>query len=242
LTVRFSEFERRAHQIFDGIPEDYREGVDALEVLREAMPHPSLPEIYTLGECRTETYPSEFGGPGDVRSMVVLFHGSFQRLSELDPDFSWEEELWETVTHEVQHHLESLALEDALEVRDWVEDQNFARREGEPFDPHFYRDGMRLEEGVFEVGGDVFVERALTPQAVSRRDPIRLEWEGRELELPLPEPVGDVHFVTVTDLQNAAGDLVVVLVRPRGLVAWMRDLFAGRRLEVLESEIESGSA
>jgi hypothetical protein len=237
--VRFARFERRAQEIFEGIPEAYREGVDGLEVLRDTMPHPSLPEIYTLGECRTETYPSEFGGPGEVRSIVVLFHGSFQRLSELDPEFDWEEELWETVTHEVQHHLESLALEDALEVRDWVEDQNFARREAESFDPFFFREGNRLEEGVFEVGGDVFVEREILPAAVSRRDPVVFEWQGRSLRVPLPDPVGDVHYLRVSAEDPGAGDLVLVLVRPRGFLAWLRDLLAGRRLEVLQTDTEA---
>ncbi|MDQ3557568.1 MAG: metallopeptidase family protein, partial [Gemmatimonadota bacterium] len=147
--VNFRDFDRRAREIFDGIPPDFREGVDGIDVRPDAVPHPALPEIYTLGECLTEHYPSEFGGPGEVLSTVVLYHGSFRRLAELDPEWDWEQELWETVTHEVRHHLESLAADDALEVQDYAEDQNFARREGASFDPFFYRQGVRVEEGVW---------------------------------------------------------------------------------------------
>ena len=35
---------------------------------------------------------------------------------------------------------------------DRAEDQNFARREGVPFDPFFFRDGEAIEPGAYEVG------------------------------------------------------------------------------------------
>src|SRR5699024_8517935 len=104
-----ADFERRAQEIFDEIPPEYREGVDGLAVYPDSVPHPSLPGIYTLGECRSEFYPSEYGGAGEVRSIVVLFHGSFRELAATDDEWEWEEELFETITHEVRHHLESLA-------------------------------------------------------------------------------------------------------------------------------------
>lgn len=52
--MRFEEFERRAWRLWQEIPQEYREGVDGLVVERDALPHPTLPEIYTLGECMTE--------------------------------------------------------------------------------------------------------------------------------------------------------------------------------------------
>lgn len=229
--MTYEEFERRAHEIFDEIPEEYREGVDGLVVERRAVLHPTLPEIYTLGECVTETYPSDYGGAGEVRSFVHLYYGSFLRLSRLDEEWDWEEELFETVTHEVRHHLESLALEDALEVQDWVEDQNFARREGEAFDPSFHHAGREVAPGVHEVGGDLFFERAVSGGEGS----VPFEWEGRTLRAPLPEPLGDVHFLTLEDLSADRGEVVLVLVRRRGLRERLRGLLSGRRPEVLSS-------
>ncbi len=233
----FTTFERRAHQIFDGIPAEYREGVDGLEVSRGAPPHPSLPDVFTLGECKSEFYPSEFGGAGEVRSIVVLHYGSFVELSRREDAWDWEGELFETITHEVRHHLESLASEDALEVLDYAMDQNFARREGEPFDPFFFRSGERLAEGVYEVDGDLFAEREVDARAVGGTVPLRVAFPAGEREVPWPARLGDVHFVRLAwDGGEEEGERFVVLVRRRGAWETLRALVRGAPLEVLESD------
>jgi hypothetical protein len=243
-------FDRRAHEIFDEIPPEYREGVDGLVVEAEVLEHPSLPGIYTLGECRSEFYPSEYGGAGEVRSIVVLHYGSFRELAATDESFDWEEELWETITHEVRHHLESLASEDALEVQDYVEDQNFARREGEPFDPFFYREGRQLAERAWEVDDDVFVEHEVEPApatggAGQRGGEVVFSLPGqrpgraRRYRVARPEPLGDVHFVTLSGVRSRRhhrGELVLVLIRRRGWRERVGAVFSGRAPEVLQSE------
>jgi hypothetical protein len=233
--VTFEEFRARAQEIFDDIPPEFRAGVDGLEVTRQTVPHPSIPEVYTLGECLSEHYPSEFGGPGEVRSVVALYYGSFLALSRLDETWDWEDELFETVTHEVRHHLESLALEDALEVQDYVEDQNFARRHGEAFDPFFFRSGAPLDGGAFEVGGDVFLEVPVEGGG-DPAGPIAFAWEGTTLRAPRPAPLGDVHFLRLEGLERERGDLYLVLVRRKGLGERVRDLLRGAGPEVLESD------
>lgn len=234
----FVTFRRRAHEIFDGIPPEYREGVDGLEVTRSAPPHPSLPDVFTLGECKSEYYPSEFGGAGEVRSIVVLHYGSFLALSRMDEGWDWEDELWETVTHEIRHHLESLASEDALEEIDYAEDQNFARREGESFDPFFFRSGEKRAPGVFEVDRDLFVEREVDARRFGGPEPLTVTWPGGEVSVPWPERLGDVHFVRVSGAGEEPGELFVVLIRRRGAWASLRALLANAPLEVLESEAE----
>ncbi len=236
--MTFEDFERRAHEIFGAVPREFREGVDGLVVEREEHPHPSLPNVYTLGECRTEDYPSGYGGTGEVRSFIVLYYGSFTRLAELDAQFDWEEELWETTTHEIQHHLESLAAEDALEEQDYAEDQNFARREGEVFDPLFYRAGTLLEERIFEVGGDVFIEQQVDPATFEGERLLRVMWEGEELRVPRPERLGDIHFINLGGFEDAAGELYLVLVRRRGAWEALRETFSGAAPEVLHSEAD----
>jgi hypothetical protein len=229
----FARFEVLAREMFHSIPAQYREGVDALEVDRSTVAHPSLPDVYTLGECKSEAFPTEFGGAGVVLSVVVLYYGSFVALSRIDDEFDWEHEIWETITHEVQHHLEALAADDTLEDFDYAADQNFARREGAKFDPFFFRSGTALGDGIWEVDGDVFLEaQSGAPRSVE------LEWEGKRHAIRDVEPGADVHFVRLGDRAEGPGEVYAVLLRPRGIAGWIGHLF-GRPLEVRESENEA---
>lgn len=235
--MRFADFEALAWRYWDEIPAQYREGVDGLVIERDARAHPSLPEVYTLGECLTESYPSEYGGPDTIRSAVVLYYGSFLRVSRQSPDFDWEEELWETLTHELQHHLESLAREAALEGLDYAMDENFKRLEGEPFDPFFYRSGTAVAPGVWQVERDTFLEREYrTVEELGAM--IEFFWHGERYQVRRPEETGDVCFLWIEDgVERGPGDEVyLVLTRRHGPLAALRGLFAGRRREVVEWE------
>lgn len=221
--MRFREFEELAFAHWDRIPDEYKEGIDGVRVARRAQAHADLPDVYTMGECVTESYPSDYGGPDTIRSAVVLYWGSFNALSELDRDFDWEGELWETLTHELRHHLESLAAEDALEGVDYAADENFKRFEGEPYDPLFYRSGERVDAdesprlssagGVapgrggedrpttrpletWRVEGDWFIELTYAPASVPA-GPVVLEWLGARHAFALPGPTADVTFVAL---------------------------------------------
>ncbi|HSU15672.1 hypothetical protein [Longimicrobium sp.] len=236
--MEFKRFERRAREIFDGIPAELRQGVEYVLVERGAVPHPTMPGIYTLGECATGEYDAGGTFSGEVRSGVHLYHGSFRELAKLDPEFDWEEELWETITHEVRHHRESAAGEDALEELDWAEDENFKRRDGRKFEPFFYRAGIPVGERAWEVDGDLFVEREISANEFDNRDEIGVTIDGEEMEVPLPEELGDVHFVRLAGLWDDEVDVIVVLVRRRGGWEQLGALFSGRSPEVLESTID----
>ena len=84
--MRFEAFEARAWQDWERVPAEYKTGIDGLLIERDARAHPDLEEIYTLGECITESFPSEYSGPETTRSNIVLYYGSFLRLSMLDRD------------------------------------------------------------------------------------------------------------------------------------------------------------
>ncbi|HEX8673312.1 MAG TPA: hypothetical protein VF710_15565, partial [Longimicrobium sp.] len=88
--MTFDEFERRAREIFDGIPPELRHGVSYLQVWSRAMAHPELPDVFTLGECATGEYDVETGLGDDVSSGVHLYYGSFLALSREYDDFDWE--------------------------------------------------------------------------------------------------------------------------------------------------------
>jgi hypothetical protein len=181
----------------------------AIEASPKTLPHPVRADIYTLGEC----IPLEWSGSGaDLQSRVVLYHGSFQALARLGGgDFDWRVEAWETLTHELRHHLEWRANVAALEAYDWAAEQNFARQEGQPFDPVFYRSGERVAEGVWKVDDDVFVEGV---RSAVRGTRVNVIWHGREYGVRLPRAVGAPAFLTLDGLDEPPpGDAVLVVPR-----------------------------
>jgi hypothetical protein len=43
-----------------------------------------------------------------------MYYGSFAVVARGRHDFDWDEEIWETLTHELQHHIESQANDRTL--------------------------------------------------------------------------------------------------------------------------------
>jgi len=212
--VKLDRFRDRAARMFDEIPPEFRSGVDGLLVETEATGHPSLPGIWTMGECITDDWPDGTGGIGDTRSRIVLYHGSFQNLAEHDPMFDWEAELWETIVHELLHHREAAAAESGLEVFDWAVEQNFLRHAGRPFDPDFYRSVPTDDDGAIRLEGETFVEAVLGPAERAAG----FEWRGHTYTLHVPAETG----LTFVRVKNLAGGRLWVVLRRR--VAWWRRL------------------
>jgi predicted Zn-dependent protease with MMP-like domain len=234
--MTFDEFSRLAQEAFQSVPEAYREGVEGLTTVEAVETHPERPDVVTMGECVTQAFSSEWQGPETTRSLVVLYYGSFLKVAEDDPEFDWEGELWETLTHELQHHLESLADEDALEAMDYAVEESFRRERGEPFDPWYFQSGKSVGEGVYRVEDEVYIERVFTPQEFDRLEEIEFTWEDQSYRLPRPRELGDVHFVVV---DGAEADLQIVLIRR---APWRQRLRGALRAEsstVLESTAEA---
>ncbi len=233
--MRFEAFERFAYDAFDEIPEAYRAGVDGLVVRRDAVTHPEMPDVYTLGECLTEEHLSEYGSSDTTRSVIALYWGSFRQLARKDPDFDWEGEAWETLTHELRHHLESLAGDDALEGVDYAADETFKRFEGEPFDPWYWQHGDREGPGLYRVEKAWYVEQEWHADAFERVDWIELDWRERPYRIPRPEELGDVHFVLLEGLETGGESVELVLVRRRRFWESVRGLLGGAATDVRES-------
>ena len=257
-------FEQLAREYWEEIPEDYKRGVDGVRVVAQAKGHDTLPDVYTMGECVTEAYPSDFGGPDTIRSAVVIYYGSFMALAGLGHEggvFDWEGELWETLTHELQHHLESLADEDSLEDFDYAADENFKRYEGQPFDPTFYHAGdleagadagawLRIEgvdQPIF-VGGarvetDWFFELQYSSESPPS-GPALLDWAGARHAFELPFPRADVTFVILGDwfeprplAEHAIDEVCIVLVRKASLWRGALDALLGRTKTTEQVEV-----
>jgi len=215
--MRLSDFEAMIRRLCDEIPADFFEGIAEVVVSPRTVPHPERPEVFTLGECIP--LPVEVGsGLEGIQSRVVLYYGSFAALAGSKGELDWREEAWETLTHELRHHLEWRAHAPDLEDFDWAVEHNFARQENEPFDPTFFLSGQIRSDGNYWVDDDVFVDRIVRtiPSAIT------FVWQGREYHLEVPNEAELPCFLLVEGVLNPpAGDLVVVLRRKPGV----RDLF-----------------
>jgi hypothetical protein len=203
--VELREFERLVRRLARDIPEEYLDGIAAVDVSPKTVPHPVRGEVYTLGEC------IPLHGDGDeIQSRIVLYYGSFVALASQQPEFSWRSEAWETLTHELRHHLEWRANAAALEAFDWAAEQNFARQEGEPFDPLFHLSGERIADGVFGIDDDVFLDRL-----VRRRPEVtEVTWHGVTYQVELPQ-VTLPAFLSLEGLRHPPPGEVVLVLRRR---------------------------
>jgi hypothetical protein len=204
--VRLDDFRALVRRLQSEIPPAFQGGVVAIEVSPHTVPHPLRADVYTLGEC----IPLEWSGSGaDLQSRIVLYHGSFQALAR-QGEFDWRAEAWETLTHELRHHLEWQADLSSLEAYDWAGEQNYARHDGEAFDPVFYRNGEELGPGVFKVDDDVFLE--VDPGRL-RADSCEVNWHGRVYSASVPAaPRRAWRFVTLEGLEERLpGDAVLVV-------------------------------
>ncbi|HET9134328.1 MAG TPA: metallopeptidase family protein [Gemmatimonadales bacterium] len=211
--MRADAFEAMVRRMCADVPREYFDGVTEVTVSPRALPHPIRAEIYTLGECIP--LPLEGEGPEAIQSRVVLYHGSFRALAELDPDFDWEGEAWETLTHELRHHVEWRARRDDLEAFDRAAEENFKRLDGEPFDPLFFLDGDAPVPGVHQVDDDWFIDHLVR----SVPSEVRFIWHGRHYAAAVPAGATLPAYLVVDGVSEPPpGDLVLVLRRrPRVL-------------------------
>ncbi|HWP37325.1 MAG TPA: metallopeptidase family protein [Gemmatimonadales bacterium] len=210
--MQLRDFRQLVDRLAKDVPAKYLDGIIGIEVSPKTVPDPVREGVYTLGEC----IPVETGGE-TVPSRVVLYYGSFQALARERPGFDWREEAWETLLHELRHHLEWRANAAELEAYDWAAEQNFRRADGESFDPLFHLSGERADEGVYRVEDDVFWD------VVVRRPPpeIEIPWHGRRYRVAVPS-VEPPLYLDVAGLEpEPAGQVIVVVRRKPGV----RDLF-----------------
>lgn len=217
--MRLDDFRALARRLADEVPEEFLDGIVEITVSPRSVPHPIRADIYTLGEC--VPLPSTPGA--EVQSRIVLYHGSFAALARLDSAFDWVAEARETLQHELRHHVEWRAGASDLEALDWAAEQNYARHEGESFDPLFFLDGEKWAPGVYQVEDDWFLDHLVRRQVST----IQFTWHGREYSVAVPEGFTPPSYLTVNGVaEPPPGDLVVVVrKRPNWLeLVWPRPL------------------
>ena len=105
-------------------PEFYEDLNGGISLLPEAMPDPDYPEenLFIMGEyCNDQ-----------MGRYINLYYGSFLALAQQErwTREDWEDELYDTLAHEFTHHIEGLAGERGLEIRDELEMEQYrAERE-----------------------------------------------------------------------------------------------------------------
>lgn len=104
------------HEILDEIsrevPEEfYRELNGGVILLEDEVVSPEAADgdLYTLGEYCEDEFMGRY---------IVIYYGSFQAVFGRESEAVVREELRETLFHEFTHHLESLAGEYGLEIKD----------------------------------------------------------------------------------------------------------------------------
>jgi len=183
IPMRFSAFERRAHEIFEEVPEEFLEGIAGPVVERRARPHPHLPGIFTLGEC--VPVPHSFTLGEEHLSTVFLYWGSFLEIGRRDPGFDMQAELEETVLHEIRHHIEDRAGAPDLRNEDAAEEEEERRRTGLPFRDGHYRLAPAAGPSLWSLHGDLFLQVVLRRRelAAAREAGLPVSWRGRILRV-----------------------------------------------------------
>ena len=127
----FDRFTELADQMMEQVPAPLLKGLTGgVVVRREARRRrDDPPGVYLLGEYVSDEFLGAF---------IVLYYGSFRRVLAGRPPAVWAQELWETLRHELRHHIEARAGVRDLEREDeaflqqlWAEwEQRNPRRRG----------------------------------------------------------------------------------------------------------------
>lgn len=119
-------FTETADRLMEQVPAPILEGLNGgVTVRRRAMRKRNDPAgVYIMGEYVTD----------NLGCYVVLYYGSFAEVLGDEPDEVWEKEIWDTIRHELRHHVEGRAGVADLDVED-VEDLERFQQEAPPAEP-----------------------------------------------------------------------------------------------------------
>ena len=125
--VTFEETGAMLDEIAEEIPQDfYRELNGGIVLLPETKRHREgnkVGNLFILGE-----YHNDRKGMGGLGRYIAIYYGSFIRLyAHLPPELR-RRELRRVLIHEFTHHIESLAGEHGLAVKDAVELEKYRQR------------------------------------------------------------------------------------------------------------------
>ena len=108
------------NDIADEIPDEFFGRLNGGVILsEECKPHPEgSGDLYIMGQ---------YFNTRDMGRYICIYYGSFMRLHGGAPESVLRSRLRETLRHEFTHHLESLAGERGLEIKDRVKMNEYRR-------------------------------------------------------------------------------------------------------------------
>ena len=118
MILSFDEAGDLLDQMAEEFPEEfYRDLNGGISLLPEAKKDPEGGDVYIMGE-----YCSDMMG-----KYINLYYGSFAEQAKWErwTREDWEEELYTTLAHEFTHHVEGLAGERGLEIKDELEMEQY---------------------------------------------------------------------------------------------------------------------
>ena len=125
MILSFDQVGGLLDEMAEEFPEEfYAELNGGISLLPEAREDPEGEDLYIMGE-----YCNDMMG-----RYIVLYYGSFAALARQEDwtEEDWADELYTTLSHEFTHHIEGLAGERGLEIRDELEMEQYrAEREEE---------------------------------------------------------------------------------------------------------------
>ena len=114
MMITYNELGAMLDDIANELPEDlYRELNGGVILLPESKLHPqsdSINKLYIMGEYHYQ--------PLGLGRYITIYYGSFIRVHAHNSPKEQKEELRKIVFHEFLHHLESLAGDRSLEIKD----------------------------------------------------------------------------------------------------------------------------
>jgi Zincin-like metallopeptidase len=128
--MTYEVFRQTVETMLTDIPEEFLEGLQGVHVLEPAKPEPDLKDVYRMGEYLDPGQDSFLGGHAGLGRHITLYYGSFVAIAGNNSTFDWDAEIWETLTHELRHHVESLAGDASLIAEDQRRDAAFRKRLG----------------------------------------------------------------------------------------------------------------
>ena len=126
--MTYDQFRRTIEEMVEEIPDEFLRGLQGVHALEEERPEEEFEDVWRLGEY-LDPGAEDFLGAGEgLGRHIALYYGSFRKVAEFDEEFDWEAEIWETLTHELRHHVESLAGDASLVDEDMRQNEEFRRR------------------------------------------------------------------------------------------------------------------
>ena len=120
MILSFDEAGDLLDRMAEEFPEAFYQDLNGgISLLPEAVEDPAGKDLYIMGE-----YCNDMMG-----RYINLYYGSFAALAEQEDwtEEDWEDELYTTLSHEFTHHVEGLAGERGLEIRDQLELEEYRR-------------------------------------------------------------------------------------------------------------------